>query len=916
MATIPTTRTTFKPFVPATETRPELSVRALLLGSLFGILFGAVTVYVGLRAGLTVAASIPISVLSISILRAFGKASILENNIVQTTGNAGQSIASGVIFTLPALIFLGFDLESTRIFALALFGGWLGVLFMIPLRKQLIVDEHDTLTYPEGTACADVLQAGERGGSFASRVFLGLGLGGLYTLFQNENLFGLFPSTPNYQPNLGAQHLLRGSAIRADVTPEYLGVGYIIGIRVAAIMLAGGAFSWLVLMPAIYFFGSHLSTPLYPGTVPIHDMSPSDLWKTYVRPMGAGAVAAAGLITLCRTLPTIAAALSEGLRNIRKKNSPAPISFGQPREAGSSGESRGPSSEAGAPSMTDPSSWVGSSGALSGQPREASARAASTPRTEHDLPPTVVLGGSVALIALLWIFLQFHPVPGAQVGALANLSAALLVVVFGFLFVTVSARIVGIVGSSASPVSGMTIATLMATAAIFLVKGWTAPAFGALAITIGGIVCIAASNAGDTAQDLKTGYLIGATPWKQQLAIMIGVIISTISIGATLNAMNTGLETFTRLPHPIPMNLDALPDGVGNTGHFKRDHVTLTGPGTPHTTPATATTPSPIPNTPVTTPPEAPAQPASTTGHIRSDAAGSAPATGDAATESGGSPREAPARAASTEAPARVASTGKEELPSASSYILLNAIGSTTLEDGKYLYNPATREIEVQWIQGIGSEKAAAPQGRLMATVINGILSRKLPWSLVLLGVFLVIAVELLGIRSLTFAVGAYLSIATTLAIFIGGLMRWMVDRAMKQHAAKQAAATHQTSLALYHSDRSAWLARNPHFDHTNPDHLDPATGLPVPTAVTPALDQESEISPGSLYASGLIAAGGIVGLLGVCVKLYEAATDHTIPRFTDTNPLHHDWVSVLAFAALAFSLFYFARKPLNEVSK
>ena len=265
------------------------------------------------------AASIPISVLSISILRAFGKASILENNIVQTTGNAGQSIASGVIFTLPALIFLGFDLESTRIFALALFGGWLGVLFMIPLRKQLIVDEHETLRYPEGTACADVLEAGERGGSFASRVFLGLGLGGLYTLFQNENLFGLFPSTPDYQPDFGVQHLLKGSAIRADVTPEYLGVGYIIGIRVAAVMLAGGAFSWLVLMPAIMFFGSHLTTPLYPGTIPIAAMSPSDLWKTYVRPMGAGAVAAAGLITLCRTLPTILGALMTGVRTAVSK---------------------------------------------------------------------------------------------------------------------------------------------------------------------------------------------------------------------------------------------------------------------------------------------------------------------------------------------------------------------------------------------------------------------------------------------------------------------------------------------------------------------------------------------------------------------------------------------------------------------
>src|SRR5438309_4777807 len=308
MATV--TRPTFNPFVPATESRPEFTLRAILLGSFFGIIFGAVTVYVGLRAGLTVAASIPISVLSISILRVFGKSSILENNIVQTTGNAGQSIASGVIFTLPALIFLGFDLESTRIFALALFGGWLGVLFMIPLRRQLIVEEHGTLVYPEGTACADVLIAGERGGSFASRVFFGLGLGGLYTLFQNDNLFGLWPATPTKDFDIGPQHLLKGGSIRADCTPEYLGVGYIIGARVAAVMLAGGVFSWLVLMPAIYFFGSHLSAPLYPGTTLITNMSPSDLWKTYVRPMGAGPVACSVLITLLRTLPTIVGALT------------------------------------------------------------------------------------------------------------------------------------------------------------------------------------------------------------------------------------------------------------------------------------------------------------------------------------------------------------------------------------------------------------------------------------------------------------------------------------------------------------------------------------------------------------------------------------------------------------------------------
>ncbi|MGD0442363.1 MAG: oligopeptide transporter, OPT family [Edaphobacter sp.] len=745
MATSTPSKPTFKPFVPATETRPELTARALILGGFFGVVFGAVTVYVGLKAGLTVAASIPISVLSISILRAFGRSSILENNIVQSTGNAGQSIASGVIFTLPALIFLGFDLEASRIFALALFGGWLGVLFMIPLRRQLIVDEHETLVYPEGTACADVLIAGERGGSFASRVFLGLGLGGLYTLFQDENLFSLWPSTPKHDFDLGPQHLLKGGSIRADCTAAYLGVGYIIGLRVAAVMLAGGVFSWLVLMPAIYFFGSHLGAPLYPGTVLVKDMAPSDLWRTYVRPMGAGAVAAAGLITLLRTAPTIFGALTQGLRNIGSKDKGT---------------------------KTIPS------------------------RIEHDLPPSVVFGGSLLLILLMFLFLEFKPVPGAQVGALANFAAAILIVLFGFLFVTVSARIVGIVGSSASPVSGMTIATLMATAAIFLVKGWTAPAFGALAITVGGVVCIAASNAGDTSQDLKTGYLIGATPWKQQLAIMVGVIVSIFSIGATLNAMNRGLEQFQRLQRPVVFSLDQLPDGVQNQGPFQRDRITLSSHN------------------------------------------------GD--------------------------NVSKEEINGTRQYVLLNAIGSTSLEDGKYLYSPTDHQIEIQWIQGIGSEQAAAPQGRLMATVINGILSRKLPWALVLLGVALVIAVELLGIRSLTFAVGAYLSIATTLAICVGGVMRWMVDR----HLAK---------------DRS-------------------------PEEVT----AESEVSPGSLYASGLIAAGGVVGLIGVGLRVIENVSEQRgghwqFWRFSEHNFLHHDSVSVVMFGLLAFSLYYFARKPLNK---
>ena len=723
----------FQPFVSPNEKPPEFTLRAILLGSFFGVVFGAVTVYVGLRAGLTVAASIPIAVLSISILRAFGRSSILENNIVQTTGNAGQSIASGVIFTLPALIFLGFDLEYSRIFMLALIGGWLGVLFMIPLRRQLIVQEHANLKYPEGTACADVLIAGERGGSFASRVFFGLGIGGLYTFFQNENLFKAWPGTPEFQPDFGPQHVLKGASIKADATPEYLGVGYIIGPRIAGVIFAGGVFSWLVLMPLIYFFGKTLPGPIYPGTIPVAAMGPSDLWSTYIRPMGAGAVAASGLITLLRTLPTIASALAAGFKNLH----------------------------------------IGKEGG------------AKPLRTEDDLSMRTVVFGSLAIVVLTFVFLTFKPVPGAQVGILPNLFAALLVVVFGFLFVTVSSRIVGLIGSSANPMSGMAIATLMATCAVFLVEGWTAPAYGALAITIGGIVAIAAANAGDTSQDLKTGYLVGSTPRLQQIALMIGVVVSTISIGLTLNLMNTGLQKFRSASQP--WNINASHPGVAVQTDAKRlpEQIPVLGANK------------------------------STTIHHKSE------------------------------------------------YIILNAIGSPELADGKYLYSPSSGRIEVQWIQGIGSEQAAAPQARLMATVINGILSRKLAWGLVLLGVFLVIAVELLGVRSLSFAVGAYLSIGTTLAIFVGGMVRWFVDAAVKKAGGEST---------------------------------------------------ESEISPGSLFASGLIAAGGIVGLIGVALKGYETTfkEGRDLLNFPHTF-LDNNYVSVLAFAALAFSLYYFARKPLKK---
>jgi putative OPT family oligopeptide transporter len=734
--------TTFQPYVPDNDNRAEFTPRAVILGAIFGVIFGAVTVYVGLRAGLTVAASIPIAVLSISILRAFGRSTILENNIVQTTGSAGESVAGGVIFTLPALIFLGFELEYARIFLLALIGGWLGVFFMIPLRRQLIVKEHGNLLYPEGTACGDVLIAGDRGGSFASRVFWGLGLGGLYTLFQNENVFSAWPGTwtfnsPKYP----------GAEARIDATSEYLGVGYIIGPRIAGVIFAGGVISWLVLMPAIKFFGSGIAEPLYPGTIPIRDMSSLDMWRAYIRPMGAGAVAAAGLITLLKTMPTIVAALRAGAKDLGRSKD----------------------------------------------------EAASTRRTERDLDMKYALLGAAGLAILMWGFLTFKPVPGAYTSVLANVIAALFVVVFGFLFVTVSSRIAGLIGTSSNPISGMTIATLMAVCAVFLVLGWTAPAFGALAITIGGVVCVAAANSGNTSQDLKTGFLVGATPKYQQYGLLIGVAVSVFAIGLTLMGMNRALEQFKPFP-PKAYQLNSLPSGVTvqkpAAPNFERDAVRV------------------------------------------------------------------------------VADDGQEKTVDGRNYILLNALGSAELADGKYLFNPQTGQIEIQWIQGIGSDKAAAPQARLMSTVISGILNRRLPWGLIMLGVFLVIAVELLGIRSLSFAVGAYLSIGTTFAIFTGGMVRLLVD----------------------------WVAHR--------------KGETV---------EESDVSPGSLYASGLIAAGGVVGLLGVALKGLEAfpaftgfmerngMRTHDFVKFSETGFLHQNWLTVVMFLALAASAFYFARKPLHK---
>jgi putative OPT family oligopeptide transporter len=717
----------FQPYVPAEESLAEFTLRAVVLGSLFGLLFGAVTVYVGLRAGLTVSASIPIAVLSISILRAFGRSTILENNIVQTTGSAGESLAAGVMFTIPALIFLGFGSEFTfwRIFPLALLGGWLGVLFMIPLRRQLVVKEHGNLAFPEGTACADVLVAGERGGSFASRVFWGLGIGGAYTLLMKTVL--AWTEQPEARPKW-----FPGASFRADITTEYLGVGYIIGPKVSGILFAGGVVSWLLMMPAIKFFGQLSgSTAIYPSTIPIPLMTPDDMWRQYIRPMGAGAVAAAGLITLLRTLPTIISALRSGLKDVRSQG------------AATSGKNR----------------------------------------LDRDMSIRTVILGSIAIVIMMFLLLTFHPIKDANTAWYQNLLAGVFVIIFGFLFVTVAARISGLLGNSSNPISGMSIATLMATCAIFFVAGWTAPNYAVLALTIGGVVCIAAAIAGATSQDLKTGYLVGSTPVRQQMGLLIGVTISTIAIGATLNLMNTGLQKY--IPTQIPLDVQALPTGV----KIERDSFSYQG----------------------------------------------------------------------------------------KTYALINSLGSSVVPDGEYLYDPGTKEIEIQWAQGIGSDKAPAPQARLMATVINGILNQRLPWRLVLMGVALVVAVEILGVRSLAFAVGSYLSIATTATMFAGGLVRWLVETTSKKQ-------------------------------------------------------DEGEASPGALYSSGLIAAGGVFGLLGIIIALLQdPEISNRVPRWASSvfglpwrpdlfafgpkflGPLATgNLFGLFMFLVLAASLFYFARKKLG----
>jgi putative OPT family oligopeptide transporter len=656
----------FKPYIAADAEVPEFTLKAILLGSFFGIIFGAATVYLALRAGLTVSASVPIAVLSIAVFKKLGKSTILENNMVQTIGSAGESVAAGVVFTVPALLFLSNGADYFKyfvIFLLAAIGGTLGVLFMIPLRRPLIVNEHGTLPYPEGTACADVLIAGEKGGNLAKMVFAGVGISMLYKFLYG--ILGLWRETATWFQT-GKDGTIPDATLSCDVTPEYLGLGYIIGPKIAGELASGGVLSWLALIPLISIF--------VPETRLVEDLTKlgfSEGWRNghshaewiyraYVRYIGAGAVACAGVMTLVKTLPTIVGAFKESVKSLG-----------------------------------------------------AGAGAAKKIRTDDDLGMGIVVVGSIVLAVLIAILPGFPhgPFPG-------SLIMSLLVVVFGFFFVTVASRIVGIIGTSSNPISGMTIATLMGTCLVFVLMGRTGEAYQPVALCVGALVCIAAANAGATSQDLKTGFLVGATPRRQQIGFIIGVLVSTLVIGGTLFLLD---KTY-----------------AGGEAH------------------------------------------------------------------------------------------------------------------------------------GIGGPKLAAPQATLMATIIKGLLAQNLPWAPVLVGVFLAFMAQMAGAHALSWAVGAYLPLSTTFPIWIGGMMKGLVEK-----------VSHKK--------------------------------------------QESELSSGMLYATGLVAGGSLGGVLIALVAFTGDSIFHmekpTLLEKLDLgetfypilkNGIAGDVLCALVFAGLCLLLVRNARKNLE----
>lgn len=715
----------FQPFVPASQSPAELTLRAVLLGVILGIVFAASSVYLALKIGLTVSASIPIAVLSVAFFRTLGRSTILENNIVQTTGSAGESIAAGVVFTLPAILLMGYDLTVGKVAIIAVAGGVMGVLLMIPLRRALIVKEHGRLTYPEGTACAEVLVAGERGGVQAKRLFQAFGLAfGYKFLMAGLKAWREYPTWTS--------RTYQGASISAEVSPELLGVGYIIGPRIAGYLFAGGCLAYLVLIPAIKLFGSGLTSPIFAETKLIADMSPSEVRAEFVFYIGAGAVASAGIIALIRGLPTIISAFRSGFQDLR--------------------------------------------GSLDER--------ATRLRTDVDLPIWVTPVGAGVLALVLTLLPQLA----------VNLLGAVLIVVFGFFFAVVSSRITGQIGVTANPISGMTIAALIGTTSIFLLIGWTGVDHRVGAISIAGVIAVSAALAGTTSQDLKTGFLVGATPRRQQLAIVVGAVTSALAIGWTLTLLNNTYTNIVPESHPGVTLEAAAPDAADRS-------VTASGE--------------------------------------------------------------------------RMSHAGQEW-----DVVRVN-VPVEGVQPGKYLVDPGSREVAFLVDPGIGGRvreidgnpvtKLDSPKATIMALVTDGILTQKLPWGLVLIGVFLTVSIELMGLQSLPIAVGVYLPISTSASMFAGGVVRWLIDRRSRG------------------GERSM---------------------------------VEVESGPGVLFSSGLIAGGAIAGIViaGVAAALVGRAGAAQVPA---ADYLAHvvglqgglgafaqsDLISLAVFGCLGFILYRVASR-------
>ena len=715
---------TFRPYIPAATLVRELTPLPLIIGTVLGMVFGASSLWLVLKVGLTVSASIPVAVISISLFRLLRNvgvrdATILENNIVQTAGSAGESIAFGVGVTMPAIMILGFDLEITRVMLVAVLGGLLGILMMIPLRRALIVQQHGLLKYPEGTACAEVLKAGASEESRAAAdpaykarasasdvpvsgaktIFTGFGIGLVYQV-----AMAALKGWRDVPTKVFGSPFKAGS-IAAEISPALLGVGYIIGPRIASIMCAGGVLAYLVLIPAIKFFGEGMTTAVAPGTVPISEMGPDEIRGAYVLYIGAGAVAAGGIISLFRSLPTI---------------------------------------------------WHGLKGGLSDL-RGGQAASSNLPRTDQDLSMKVVVGGVLVLIALIMLLPQLH--------LQFNLVGALLIIAFGFLFVTVSSRLTGEIGSSSNPISGMTVATLLLTCLIFLIVGWSGPTHYVTALSIGGIVCIAASNGGTTSQDLKTGFLVGATPKYQQIAILIGALASALILGPILLKLNDESTVFVSR---------ARFSAVATTPQLDNAAISALTPYTDSAKPADGKSYRLLKVGPG----------AATVGGLE---------PGEYLVDDSNRvihkvERSFPAdlRATGPLGPPEKLH-GPEAAADPNSYATFHKIDETNGPPGKYLVD--ANGVPVYYVDpgingthrtrpdGSSVTKYDAPKATLMSYIIKGILNRQLPWGLVLLGVMIAIVLEMSGIPSLAFAVGVYLPLSSSSPIFIGGMIRWLVDK-------------------------------------------------------------------------------------------------------------------------------------------